>query len=99
MDIPNGVKWNHIRHENPRVIFVQNTHGIRKKQITWIQKKSHGFTDRKLKIYGRKSPCGVDEVYLPSLRGHWSVFTVPAGLMECIYRPCGAEVYLPSLRG
>ena len=30
--------------------------------------------------------CGANRVYLLSLRGYWSVFTVPAGLMKCIYR-------------
>ena len=36
-------------------------------------------------------PFGANGVYLPSLRDWWSVFTVPTGLMECIYRPCGVD--------
>ena len=81
-----------IRHENPRVISVQNTHGARKK-LHGSKKILHGDTDRKLKINGRKSPCGADGVYLPSLvpvptEGLNTV--PPVGLMECVYSPCGA---------
>ena len=38
-------------------------------------------------------PCGTNEVYLTSVRVQWSVYTIPAGLIKCVYRTY--RLYLP----